>query len=122
MVWYSCFSWNDIVPSLDEVMKSQQCQSDSSEDVDVSRHCLVDSKGSLFWVSRTQHNFTALFPDNVLPAKCVSLNLADYYSLSALLLHRLLISLLSQIQLAPIGILKGILLLLQLLLPPSLPS
>ena len=32
--WYSCFGWNDIVPDLDEVMKTQQCQRDS-EDFDV---------------------------------------------------------------------------------------
>ena len=31
--WYSCFSWNGIVPDLDEVMGTQQCQRDS-EDLD----------------------------------------------------------------------------------------
>ena len=81
----------------------------------------VDSEESFYWVKRTQYNFTGLFPDDVRPAKVVSHNLADYYSLSAPLipLCRLLISLFSQIQLAPIGILKSI---FKLLLPPNLLS
>ena len=34
MQWYSGFSWNDIVPDFDQVMKIQKCQRDS-EDLDV---------------------------------------------------------------------------------------